>query len=433
MWDYNEALAWLYARQAKGIKLGLEKVHAMLADLDDPQSAFASIHVAGTNGKGSVTRMMAETLRRAGHRTGSFTSPHLTRFTQRIVVDEQPISEADVARGLAVIKPIVDRLDTEQQAPTFFEITTALALWYFREAGVSWAVMETGMGGRLDATNVLEPRLTIITNVDLDHAAFLGDTIADIAYEKAGIMKEGVPCVTAATGDALLVFKAISHGRHVPMSVLGEDYHVLPDINGLRIVTPGGEGRFDVGMAGEHQLQNAALVVAAAHALRAQGTEVPLSALSQALAETTMPGRLETFHWGEERLLEVLVDGAHNAAGARALRYHLGRTDWSGFALIVGFSADKDWQEMLEQWLPLAGHVYAVPLRNHRSLDPEAVGPIVARAGFPFTPCTSVEDAMHRAADSGFEQVLIAGSLFLVGEAHAFLTGESLEEVRGDQ
>lgn len=433
MWDYADALAWLYARQGKGIKLGLEKVHRLLAGIEDPQDAFASIHVAGTNGKGSVTRLMGEVLRRSGHKTGMFTSPHLIRFTERIVVDGEMIGEADVARGLALLKPIVDAIDADGEAPTFFEITTALAFWWFREAGVTWAVIETGMGGRLDATNVVMPRLTIITNVDMDHTAFLGDTIADIAYEKAGIMKDGVPCVTAATGDALLVLKAISHGRHVPMSVLGEDYHVLPDINGLRMVTPGGEARYDLALAGDHQLQNAAMVVAATQALRAQGEDIPAMALVQALAETTVAGRLETLMWGDDRLIEVLIDGAHNVAGAGALRYHLGRVDWAGFALITGFSADKDWQAMLEQWLPLASHVYGVPLRNKRGLDPKVMEPIVTAGGFPFDACTSVEDALRRAAENGAERVLISGSLFLIGEARAFLTGQGLEEVRGDQ
>ncbi len=433
MWDYADALAWLYARQGKGIKLGLDKVHRLLGGLDDPHHAFLSIHVAGTNGKGSVTRLMGETLRIAGHRTGMFTSPHLVHFTERIVVDDAPIPDAEAARGLAIIRPIVDALDADDEPPTFFEITTALAFWWFREAGVAWGIIETGMGGRLDATNVVTPQLTIITNVDVDHAAFLGDTIADIAYEKAGIMKDAVPCVTGANGDALLILKAISHGRHVPMSVLGEDYHVLPDINGLRLVTPGGEGRYDLALAGEHQLSNAALVVAATQALQAQGVDIPAHALRQALAKTTVAGRLETFRWGDERLMEVLIDGAHNLAGAGALRYHLGRTDWAGFALITGFSADKDWRSMLDQWMPLASHVYGVPLRNTRSLDPQLLEPVVAAAGFPFDACTSVEDALHRAAKGGAERVLIAGSLFLIGEARAFLTGQGLEEVRGDQ
>ncbi len=433
MWDYPDALAWLYARQAKGIKLGLDKVHRLLAAIDDPQDAFASIHVAGTNGKGSVTRLMGETLRRAGHKTGTFTSPHLIRFTERIVVDGEPIPEYEVAHGLDVIQPIVEALDADGEPPTFFEITTALAFWWFRECGVAWAVIETGMGGRLDATNVVAPRLTIITNVAMDHAAFLGDTIADIAYEKAGIMKEATPCITGATEDALLIFKAISHGRHVPMSVLGEDYHVLPDINGLRIVTPGGEARYELALAGEHQISNAALVVAATQALQAQGVQIPATALRQALAETQVAGRLETFRWGDERLMEVLIDGAHNPAGAGALRYHLGRTDWAGFALIVGFSADKQWGEMLDQWMPLASHVYGVPLRNQRGLDPGSIGAVVTKAGFPFTACPSVADALKAAADGGAERVLIAGSLFLIGEARAFLTGQGLEEVRGDQ
>lgn len=440
MWDYTEALEWLYARQRLGIKLGLGKVHDLLRRVGDPHHGFESVHVAGTNGKGSVTRFLAEALRRSGYRTGAYTSPHLVRFPERITVDGALIPETDVAAHLWRLRPVVEALDGEDQPPTFFEVTTALAFLHFQAAGVEWAVVETGMGGRLDATNVLTPRLTVITNVERDHTAFLGGTVAEIAYEKAGIMKPGVPCVTGAGGDALLVLKAVSRERRVPMSILGGDYHVLPDVGGLRLLHPMGEARYEVAPAGEHQLRNAALVVAACDALREQGVSVPLDAVRGALAETAMPGRLESFRLpasdlgGEGgALVEVLLDGAHNEAGARALRYHLGRRDWVGFHLIAGFNADKEWPALLEAWVPLASHVHGVPVRNPRSLDPERMRSEVESVGIPFSTEATVAAALAAAARAGAVHVLVAGSLFLVGEARALLTGESMEEVRGSQ
>ena len=440
LWTYEEALAWLYGRQALGIKLGLAKVERLLAFLGDPQRAFRSVHVAGTNGKGSVTRMLAEVLRRAGHRTGATTSPHLVSFTERIEVDGGEIPQADVASLLARIRPHVEALDRDGEHPTFFEVVTALAFLRFREAEVQWAVVETGMGGRLDATNVLEPDLTVITNVDLDHQDHLGDTVAEIAYEKAGIMKPGVPCVTAARGDALVVLKAQSHALQVPMSIVGEDYRVVPGRSGLSLLRPTGESHYELSLAGSHQHENAALVVAAVEALRLQGIDIPPAALRDGLRSTRHPGRLQTFEVPAEdlgapsgRKVTVLVDGAHNPAGAYALRNHLRGAGWSGFDLVAGFCADKAWEEMLEQWAPVARHVWAVPVRNPRSLEPAHIVEAVAPLAVPADAVADVRAALAAAASSGANQVVVAGSLYLAGEAVALLSGRGLEEIRGAQ
>jgi len=443
MWDYAESLDWLYGRQKLGIKLGLGKVHRLLAGIGDPQDAFHAVHVAGTNGKGSVVRMLAEILRLAGHHVGTTTSPHLVRFTERIDIDGEAVSEDEVRAGLLRIRPVVETLDAAAEPPTFFEVVTALAFHVFRERGVEWAVVETGLGGRLDATNVLRPRLTVITNVERDHQAFLGEHVAEIAYEKAGIMKSGVPCVTAARGDALVVLKAVSHEMEAPMSIIGEDYHAVPDVNGLRLVTPTGEARFDLALPGEHQIENAAVAVASADALRAQGVDVPAVAVRQALAHVRVPGRLESFHVrrraldpdgaGPDRAVEVLLDGAHNEAAAAALRRHLVHRDWAGFHLVTGFNADKAWEASLDQWAPLAGHVWGVPLRNPRSLDPQCMADPVRGYGVPFDGRADVADALLAAVRAGAERILVAGSLYLVGEARAVLGGEGLEEIRGSQ
>lgn len=444
MWSYEEALAWLYDRQALGIKLGLDKVRHLLAAAGDPQDRFFSVHVAGTNGKGSVTVMLAEALRRAGYDVGHTTSPHLVRFTERIHINGRPVTRAQVAEGLWTLRPIVEGLDQQEMNPTFFEIVTALAFRLFAEAGIQWAVVETGLGGRLDATNVLAPQLTVITNVGEDHQEHLGRHIGDIASEKAGIMKPGVPCVTGARDDALLVLKVMSHQLGVPMSILGEDYHIRPDLGGVRLVRPGGESMLQVGLAGEHQLENAALVVAAVDALRTRGVTIPERAVQEAVRETQMPGRMERFLRSYQDLcpddpvqphrdIEVLLDGAHNPDAARALRRHLGHLDWSGFHLVTGFNRDKTWQVMLQEWVPLAAHVWGVPVRNPRSLDPRQMVDVVGGIGIPFDVRPDAAGAVQEAARQGARRIVVAGSLFLVGETRAWLTGQDLEEVRGEQ
>ncbi|MEA3143051.1 MAG: dihydrofolate synthase / folylpolyglutamate synthase [Thermoplasmata archaeon] len=430
MWTYAESLEWLYGRQALGIKLGLGKVERLLERLGRPHDTFRAIHVAGTNGKGSVTRMLAETLRRAGFRAGCTTSPHLVSFTERVEVDGVSIAPAEVARLLHLIRPHVAALDADGEPPTFFEVVTALAFCAFRDAKVEWAVVETGMGGRLDATNVLAPELAVITNVSLDHEQVLGPTVADIAAEKAGIMKPGVPCVTACTGDALAVVKARSHEVRAPMSIVGGDYTVVPDPDHLVLLRPTGESRYEVGLAGTHQRENAAVVVAAAEALRARGVAVPDRALRDALRTTRNPGRLERLGFGGA---EVLVDGAHNPAAALALRQHLFDTSWSGFDLVAGFCADKRWQEVVDEWLLPAARLWAVPVRNPRTLDPEALRRHGAQAGVRSSVAPDAGTAIRQAAAAGATRIVVAGSLFLAGEALAFLHGRPLEEIRGTQ
>jgi dihydrofolate synthase/folylpolyglutamate synthase len=430
MWTYAESLEWLYGRQRLGIKLGLGKVERLLERVGSPQRAFHSVHVAGTNGKGSVTRMLAGVLQQSGFRTGCTTSPHLVRFTERVEVDGAPIAEGEVARLLHLLRPHAEALDAGGEPPTFFEVVTALAFCAFRDAGVAWAVVETGLGGRLDATNVLEPELAIITNVTLDHEQFLGPTVAAIAAEKAGIMKPGVPCVTACAGAALAVLKARSHAVRAPMSIVGGDYTVVPDPHQLVLLRPTGESRYEVGLPGAHQHENAAVVVAAAEALRLRGVAIPERALRDALRQARNPGRLELLGF---QGAQVLVDGAHNPAAAQALRQHLFSTGWSGFDLVAGFCADKRWQEAVDAWLMPAARLWAVPVRNPRTLDAQELARHGTQAGVRSAACPDLATALRSAVDAGATRIVVAGSLFLAGEALAFLRGQPLEEIRGAQ
>jgi dihydrofolate synthase/folylpolyglutamate synthase len=250
-------------------------------------------------------------------------------------------------------------------------------------------------------------------------------------------MKPGVPLVTGASGQALFVLKARSHDLRVPMSVLGEDYQLVPEQEELIVLRPNGEAHYAVGLAGQHQRRNAALVVAACGALRWKGTPVPEPAVREALARTQHPGRLETIVAAAgslgPRQVEVLIDGAHNVAAAHALRFHLGKAGFTDFHLVAGFCADKDWMECVDQWVPLASRVWCVPVRNPRSLDPAKLADHVEPSGIPATARPDVAAALAAAGASGIERVLVAGSLFLAGEARALLLGLPLEEIRGSQ
>jgi dihydrofolate synthase/folylpolyglutamate synthase len=426
---YEAALAWLYERQPLGIQLGLERMEVLVAALGRPQLAYRSVHVAGTNGKGSVATFMAAALHRSGHRTGFYTSPHLVEFTERFRIDGEQMSRDQLVPLVDELRDVTTELEETGDAPTFFELCTAVALLHFRNEQVDWAVVETGMGGARDATNVVEPALTVITNVSDDHAAFLGPDIAAIAAEKAGIVKPGVPLVTGAKGEALAVLRKRCEDLGSPIVVVGEDYLVESNGEGLRLVYGAAGTRYEVRAAGRHQLDNAALAIAGCDVLRESGVDLPAEAVRRALAETALPGRLETL---TRDGVDVVLDGAHNLAAAQSLGRWL---DDRGveYHLIVGFSSDKDWPSMLEQWLSGARSVHAVRTRSPRSLDPAVVGSVVPD-GLPFAAVDGFGAAWRRVQVSGGPRtIVVAGSLFLVGEARAFLIGQDLREVGGSQ
>ncbi len=290
--NYSEALAWLYSTQQFGIKLGLENTHRLLAALDrpDPATAGRFLHVAGTNGKGSTCAMLDSVLRAAGHRTGLYTSPHLVDFRERIRVNGEMIPEVDVARILTNLRDATSGWD---HAPTYFELSTVLALRHFADAGVEFVVLETGMGGRLDSTNAVTPIVSVITPIAMDHAQWLGDTLAKIAAEKAGILKPGVPAVSAAQApEAAAVLEARASEVGAPLELVREPLD-LP-----------------LGLGGSHQKANAALAVAA---LRAGGVSVSDAALRRGLATVQWPGRFQKL--GDR----FVLDGGHNPHAAAQL------------------------------------------------------------------------------------------------------------------
>ena len=401
--NYPDSVQFLYAlgNEIKSAKLGLERIRAVLEALGNPERAYRVVHVAGTNGKGSTCAMIDAGLRAANVRTGLFTSPHLIEPTERIQIDGIPVSQADFEHAFNVVHEIAEKLDLDCH-PTYFETVTAMAFWLFRERNIETAVIEVGLGGRLDSTNVVQPALTVITPIDFDHEAYLGHTIEAIAGEKAGILKPGVPAVFGRQRpEASRVLEARAAELHVPVTHF-EDFEIrdlVIDARGSRfsgIVCP---------LAGEHQVDNA---VTAALALRVLGIS------PDGIKDARWPGRLEHVSPNPD----VILDGAHNPAGARALaryleRFYGGRRIW----LVYGAMRDKAIGEVAEILFPVAAELVLTAPNMSRALRPEALAEFAGRGHIEPNVEAAIAYAKTRAAEE--DVIVITGSLFLVGEARA--------------
>ncbi len=396
--DYAAAIEFLYGLRLFGTKLGLENTFALANLVGGPQERLRFIHVAGTNGKGSVCAFLESIYRHADLRVGLFTSPHLVSFTERIQVNRAPIPQADVIR---LTENVIARLGPSRDdwsfRPTFFEFVTILALLYFEEQKCDLVIWETGLGGRLDATNIVTPLASVITNIQFDHQQWLGHTLGEIAREKAGIIKPGVPVITAETKpEALEVIRSTAAATQSPLTVV-DDLTPLPDLP----------------LLGEHQKTNARLALATVRALQ---EIIPVAVLTttEGLAHTAWPGRLQQIQIRDSTLL---LDGAHNPDGARSLvtaldKLFCGRER----TLVIGLFKDKAWQEMCDILIPGVARVFLVPLHNERSVDPDDVRAYCAarHSSTAFTISTSSSDAVDAALKFSF--VIVAGSLHLIGE-----------------
>jgi dihydrofolate synthase / folylpolyglutamate synthase len=399
--NYPDSVQFLYAlgNEIKSAKLGLERIRAVLEAMGNPERAFRVVHVAGTNGKGSTCAMIEAGLRSSGVHTGLFTSPHLIEPTERIQIDGIPVSPVDFERAFNVVHETAEKLDLDCH-PTYFETVTAMAFWLFREKKVETAVVEVGLGGRLDSTNVVQPILTVITPIDFDHEAYLGHTIEAIASEKAGILKPGVPAVFARQRpEAAAVLEARATELRVAVTRAQgfeiRDLHI--DARGSRfsgIVCP---------LAGEHQVDNA---VTAALALRALGVS------TDGIAEARWPGRIEHVSPNPD----IILDGAHNPAGARALaryleRFYGDRRIW----LVYGAMRDKAIEEVAGILFPVAAELVLTAPNTARALRPEALSEFAGRGHMEPTVDAAIDYARTHAADQ--DVIVITGSLFVVGEA----------------
>ncbi len=419
-----EAVDWLYDLQKFGIKFGLSSTSRLVAALGNPQEKLRFIHIAGTNGKGSVAAMVSAVLTNAGHPVGFYSSPHLVNFHERFRLKDQDISDADVLRLINEVRQVAD----QKELPTFFEFVTAMALLYYAQVQADPVILETGMGGRLDATNIVTPLVTVITNIAMDHREYLGNNIQAIAAEKAGIIKPGVPLITNVTQRrARIPIDAACQALKTPLLDAGQHFKT----RGL------GHGRFhykginkdylnlQTNLIGRHQYENAALALAVIEVLQDRGFAIPESAIRQGLAQTRWPGRLECI----SRQPRIILDGAHNPAAAQVLAQALKNSlSYKRLVLVLGIMADKDIPGILRHLLRLANVAIFTRPAYSRAAAPEILASLgenrVIESLVVPELSTAIEHARQMAGPD--DLIVITGSLFTVGEARDYLLKRQL-------
>ena len=395
--NYREALAWLYSLQRFGIKLGLENIRRLLAELPVDLRGTRVIHVAGTNGKGSVCAMIDSICRAQGYRTALFISPHLVTFRERIRVNGEMIFEDAVANGLTLIRDLIADWDPH---PTFFEVTTALALKYFAEAKLDIVILETGLGGRLDATNAVQSDVSAIAPIDFDHEKWLGDSLEKIATEKAGIIKSNIPVVCSSQQiEAEKVIRARAAECEAPLQFVTESYDCSP-----------------IALPGQHQKQNAAVAIAAIHAAN---IDIDDKAIARGLATVECPARFQK--WDER----TIIDGAHNPSAARVLA-----KTWREIfsdqraTLILAVLSDKNLRGICEELVPIASSVLLPKIRSERAAPPETLAKVLSSItpSLPHSIVPSLGGTLNLARAKQ-NPILITGSLHFAGEVLAHLRG----------
>ncbi|MGA2029450.1 MAG: folylpolyglutamate synthase/dihydrofolate synthase family protein [Verrucomicrobiota bacterium] len=392
--NYSEAIQFLYGLQIFGANFGLENTLNLAALAGNPQTQLRFIHVAGTNGKGSTCAMLESIYRATDLRVGLFTSPHLVSFRERIQVNRQLIPESEVVRLVEEL-----RVANKGNNATLFEFATVMALKFFAEQKCDLVIWETGLGGRLDATNIVTPLASVITNIAFDHQQWLGDTLEKIAAEKAGIIKPGIPVVTAAAEpSALAVIEKIAREKNAPLKV----------VNRLA-------GTLAPPLLGDHQKLNAALALATVDVLQNQ---IPIvqEKIREGLATVNWLGRLQLIQGPNGQT--ILLDGAHNIAGASVLRKALENLfPAKKRTFVLGILQDKNWREICGILAPLASRIFTVPISSERSANPDELATVcrLASAASEVFVCSSLREALQKTSAENF--VVVTGSLYLVGEA----------------
>jgi len=420
----NDALERLYKRHAFGIKPGLEVIEALLSKLGNPERSFGAVHVAGTNGKGSVCAMLDSVLRVAGGNIGLYTSPHLVSFNERICVGGVPINDADLSVLIDRVEEISSGVARDlKREPTFFECGTAMAFEHFKKKGVSLAVVEVGMGGRLDATNVVKPLVSVITRVSLEHMMHLGKDIESIAFEKAGIIKAGIPVICGATDEkAFQVIRRIAKERGAPFYNAGENAvirQISSDLSGQKVnveTANASYGTVKMPLIGLHQMENLATAITAIEVLgNVIGNDIAPEKIKAGIAAAKWKGRFQVLKTDPP----VILDGAHNPGAAEVLAETL-RSMFHGkpIGMITGMCGDKDVHGFVKPFGSLVKKLWVVPVRSERNMS---AGQIVAAGrGMGWTVSEmSLQKALVEAetwARNAGGAVCIAGSLFLAGE-----------------
>jgi dihydrofolate synthase/folylpolyglutamate synthase len=440
------AVEQLLAREFFGIKLGLENMRALAAALGHPERAYATTIVAGTNGKGSVTAMVERALHAAGHRTGRYTSPHLVRLEERFAIDGEPISSDRLEAAVAHVLAVEDSLraaGTLAHPATFFELATAAAFELFRRERVDIAVVEVGLGGRFDATNIVMPMAAAITSIDFDHTRHLGRTIPEIAFEKAGVIKPGIPVVTGdLTADAEAVVQQVCAEQQARLVPAHEGVETPGEVidGGARLTIETATrayGPLTLALAGRHQIGNAVVAVRLLEELDALGLHVPAEAVARGLETVRWRARLERVRLSDGRTL--LLDAAHNPAGAAALASYLREVWPAGVVLVFGAMADKDIDGMLAALAPAARDIIVTQVEGERAATLDALA-TAARAHFtgPSTassassPSSAAGGRVRAIADprqaidaalAAGPVVCVAGSIFLLGGVLSHVDG----------
>ena len=414
----DSLLEWLFSKQRFGINPSLERIQTLLERLGHPQKSFKTILVGGTNGKGSTAATLASVLNASGMTTGLFTSPHLTYFSERFWVQGYPLGDPFILSMLHFLKPVAEEVEA-----TFFEITTALGCLLFADSDVKIAVMEVGVGGRFDATNALDPELSIITGIALDHVQYLGNTIEKIAFEKAGIMRPNKVCFTGAQGAALSVLEQQAQEKGASLLSLGQDIQAtLKNLtwSGTEITVKNAWGEFTVQspLLGLHQVNNLALAVSAAQALGASE-----KVIQQGVKATKWPGRLEVITYKDHK---VVLDGAHNPDAAQVVKKTLLALNEKPVTLVFGVAQDKDITETLK---PLAELVQTIiftkALQSPRAAHPHDLAKLTTQPNMVFEdPREAIEKAVEVSQDG---IILVAGSLYLIGEVRPYILHQDLE------
>jgi dihydrofolate synthase / folylpolyglutamate synthase len=434
--DYQQALEYLlkfadYERISRaGIVWDVKRIERLLGRLDNPQNYARSVHVAGTKGKGSTSAMIASVLKSAGYKVGLYTSPHLLSYTERIQVNGKPIAEADWAKLTEIIKPHVEAENriSDLGELTTFEIFTAMAFLHFRQVKADWQVLEVGLGGRLDATNVVKPQVCVITSISFDHMDVLGDTLAKIAGEKAGIIKPGADVVSAPQSpEALEVIERVCREKGVRLVKVGEDVTWERgefDIEGQSFRVEGLKGEYDlwIPLLGEHQMENATNAVAACELLVERGARIKPEAIVEGLRRVDWPGRLQVL--GKEPW--VIVDGAHNAYSMLRMGEALERYfRFEKLTLILGFGGDKDVAGMTAETVKITGDIILVASKHPKAMKPEALLAEFRKHGVTPRLVDNVKEAVRLALDgAGYNDlVCAAGSIFVIAEVMEMMGG----------
>jgi len=423
---FQDAYDWLCSFEKYGWIFGLERITFLLEQLGNPHQGLRVIHVAGTNGKGSVCKYISSILQKAGYSVGLYLSPHVERFSERIVINNQEISQEDFAGLVSRVRPVVEAMKQQDNSPTFFEIVTALAFLHFKNCSVDYAMVEVGLGGRFDATNVVTPLVSVITNISLEHTDILGQEVGLIASEKAGIIKDHVPVVCGAMGDALAVIGQVASQRDAPVTWIDQSMWTRTsyDDGWQEFLVQGSFKDYTVqtSMLGRHQGENIALAIAAVEQLQMGGMYLTDSDIQDGIKAATHPGRMEII--SAEPL--ILLDGAHNPAGMSMLV----RTLWEDFStrrcvVILGVLKDKDLKTIVSTIVPISDVIIITKSGNPRAADPSVLQEMIIALDVDKT--VFVEDSIPRAIDHAKriarqqDLICVTGSLFTVGEARGYI------------